>query len=63
MTQFTQSQRRFIGFKGLTSDPKWANGVLVEGETLFQSMSSHILIEDITSGEVQNSTVVLVLGN
>lgn len=47
----------------LTSDSKWSNGVLVECETLLQSVSSHVLIEDITSSEVQNSTVVLILGN
>lgn len=46
-----------------TCDPKWPNGVLVECETLLQSMSSHVLIEDITSSEVQNTTVVLILGN
>lgn len=46
-----------------TSDPKWSNGVLVECETLLKSVSSHVLIEDITSSEVQNTTVVLILGN
>lgn len=47
----------------LTSDPKWSNGVLVERETLLQGMSSHVLIEDITSSEVQNTTVVLIFRN
>lgn len=47
----------------LTSDPKWSNGVLVECETLFQGMSSHGFIKDITASEVQNPTIVLILGN
>lgn len=46
-----------------TSDPHWPYGVLVESEALFQSMSSHVFIEDITSSEIQDPTVVLVLGN
>lgn len=46
-----------------TCDPKWPNGVLVECETLLQSMSSHVFIEDITSSEVKNTAVVLILGN
>lgn len=47
----------------LTSDSNWTYGVLIKSEALLQSMSSHIFIEDITSSEIQDSTVVLVLGN
>lgn len=47
----------------LTSDTKWSNSVLVQCEALLQSVSSHVLVEDITSSEIQNSTVVLVLRN
>lgn len=47
----------------LTSDTKWPNGVLVQSEALLQSVCPHVLIKDVTSSEIQNSTVVLVLGN
>lgn len=62
-TIHTKLKRGSLSSVRLTSDPKWSNGVLVECETLFQGMSSHGLIKDITASEVQNPTVVLILGN
>lgn len=47
----------------LTSDAYWSDGVLVESEALLQSVSPHVLIEDIAAGEIQNATVVLVFGD
>lgn len=56
-------QRVRVSRDELTSDSKWSDGVLIQCEALLQSMCSHVLVEDITSSEIQNSTVVLVLGN
>lgn len=47
----------------LTSDPQGADGVLIDCEALFQGMRSHILIKDVTSSEVENTTVVLIFGD
>lgn len=47
----------------LTSDAYWSDGVLIESKALLQGMSSHVLIEDIAPGEIQNPTVVLVFGD
>lgn len=52
-----------VMYDGLTGDAKWTDGVLIQCEALLQSMCSHVLVEDITSSEIQNPTVVLVLGN
>lgn len=48
---------------GLTSHAYWSDGVLIESKALFQRMSSHVLVEDITPGKIQNATVVLVFGD
>lgn len=46
-----------------TSDAYWSDAVLVESEALLQSVSSHVFIEDVAAGEIQNATVVLVFGD
>lgn len=47
----------------LTSDPQWSYSVLIESEALLQCVGPHIFIEDVTASKIQNSTVVLILGN
>lgn len=47
----------------LTSDAYWPDGVLVESEAFLQSVSSHVFIEDVAAGEIQNAAVVLVFGD
>lgn len=47
----------------LTSDAYWSDGVLVESEALLQRVSSHVLVEDVAPGEIQNATIVLVFGD
>lgn len=37
--------------------------VFIEGKPDLQSMCSHVLIEDVTSCEIQQSAVILVMGN
>lgn len=44
----------------LTSDTQATDGILIDGEAHFQSVSSHVLIEYITSCEVQYTTVILI---
>lgn len=58
-------RRRCVEFTRwrLTSDAYWSDGVLVESEALLQRMSSHVLVEDIAPGEIENATVVLVFGD
>lgn len=52
----------FLGLT-LTSDPQWSYSVLIESEALLQCVGPHIFIEDVTASKIQNSTVVLILGN
>lgn len=51
------------GLPSNPSDPQGADGVLIDCEALFQGMRSHILIKDVTSSEVENTTVVLIFGD
>lgn len=48
---------------GLTSDAYWSDCVLIESKALLQRMGSHVLVEDIAPGKIQNATVVLVFGD
>lgn len=71
--QMTEAKRPHTGIElikatgligtGLTSDPERPYGVLIESKALLQRMSSHVFIEDITSSEVEDSTVVLIIGD
>lgn len=47
----------------LTSDAERPDRVLIKGEALLQGVGSHVLIEEVASGEVEDSTVILILGN
>lgn len=47
----------------LTSDTQGTDCILIDREAHFQSMSSHVLIEYITSCEIQYTTVILIFGD
>lgn len=47
----------------LTSDSHGTDGVFIDCEALFQGMGSHILIENVTPSEIENTTVILIFGN
>ena len=48
--------------KILTSDSQGTDCVFIDCEAFFYSMSSHILIENITPSEIEDTTVILILG-
>lgn len=47
----------------LTGDTQGTDCVLIDREAHFQCMSSHVLIEYITSCEIQYTTVILISGD
>lgn len=49
------------GRQWLTCRSQGPEGVLVEGESLLESVSSHLLVEHVTTREVQCGTVVLIV--
>lgn len=44
----------------LTSDTQGTDCILIDREAHFQSMSSHVLVEYVTSREIQYTTVILI---
>ena len=45
----------------LTSDTEWPYCILIESEALLQCMSSHGLVKDVASSEIENTAIVLIL--
>lgn len=43
-----------------TCTAHWSNAVLIENETLLLGFSAHVDVEHVRSGEVKESTVILV---
>ena len=40
-----------------------ANAILVQSESFFQCVRSHLLVEHVAAGEIEDPKVVLILGN
>ena len=47
--------------KFLTCSSQGAQGILIQCESIFKSMSPHIFVENITSSEIQQGTKILIM--